>query len=86
MASGYEYDIAIIGAGPGGYVAALRAVQLGARGALVEKDAVGAASPPKPCWQAAAPWRRCGERRRMACRWPRRQWILPPYSGGKIKW
>jgi dihydrolipoyl dehydrogenase len=35
------YDIAIVGGGPGGYVAALRAAQLGARVALVEKDRVG---------------------------------------------
>ena len=39
MAEGY--DIAIVGGGPGGYVAALRAAQLGARVALVEKDRVG---------------------------------------------
>ena len=35
------YDIAIVGGGPGGYVAALRAAQLGARVAVVEKDRVG---------------------------------------------
>jgi dihydrolipoamide dehydrogenase len=35
------YDLAILGAGPGGYVAALRAAQLGARVALIEKDRVG---------------------------------------------
>ncbi|MGQ9466025.1 MAG: dihydrolipoyl dehydrogenase [Anaerolineae bacterium] len=35
------YDIAILGAGPGGYVAALRAAQLGMRVALVEKARVG---------------------------------------------
>ncbi|GAB4400521.1 MAG: dihydrolipoyl dehydrogenase [Anaerolineales bacterium] len=35
------YDIAIIGAGPGGYVAAIRASQLGMKAALVEKDQVG---------------------------------------------
>jgi len=34
-------DIAIIGAGPGGYVAALRGTQLGAEVALIEKKAVG---------------------------------------------
>jgi len=34
-------DIAIIGAGPGGYVAALRASQLGARVVVVEKARVG---------------------------------------------
>lgn len=35
------YDIAIIGAGPGGYVAAIRAAQLGAKVALIEKEQVG---------------------------------------------
>jgi len=36
-----RYDIAVIGAGPGGYVAAIRAAQRGASVALIEKDAVG---------------------------------------------
>jgi dihydrolipoamide dehydrogenase len=36
-----EYDVAIIGAGPGGYVAAIRAAQLGLRTAVIEKDKVG---------------------------------------------
>jgi len=36
-----RYDVAILGAGPGGYVAALRAAQLGAKVALVEKERVG---------------------------------------------
>ena len=35
------YDIVIIGGGPGGYVAAIRAAQLGAKVALVEMDRVG---------------------------------------------
>lgn len=35
------YDVAILGAGPGGYVAALRAAQLGMRVALVEQTRVG---------------------------------------------
>jgi len=35
------YDLAIIGAGPGGYVAAIRAAQLGLKTAIIEKDAVG---------------------------------------------
>lgn len=34
-------DMIIIGGGPGGYVAALRAAQLGARVALIERDRVG---------------------------------------------
>ncbi len=36
-----DYDIAIIGGGPGGYVAAIRAAQLGKRVALIEKERVG---------------------------------------------
>ena len=37
----HTYDIVIIGSGPGGYVAAIRAAQQGARVALVEKDSLG---------------------------------------------
>ncbi|MBI2303960.1 MAG: dihydrolipoyl dehydrogenase [Chloroflexi bacterium] len=36
-----EYDIVIVGGGPGGYVSAIRASQLGAKVALVEKDRLG---------------------------------------------
>jgi len=35
------HEIAVIGAGPGGYVAAIRAAQRGASVALIEKDAMG---------------------------------------------
>jgi dihydrolipoamide dehydrogenase len=37
MADGTRYDLVVIGAGPGGYVAAIRAAQLGMRVACVEK-------------------------------------------------
>src|SRR5438874_374952 len=36
-----HYDIAVIGSGPGGYVAAIRAAQLGAKVAIVEKQYLG---------------------------------------------
>ena len=36
-----EYDMVIIGAGPGGYVAAIRAAQLGMKTAVVERDELG---------------------------------------------
>jgi len=36
-----HYDIAVIGGGPGGYVAAIRAAQLGAQVALIEKERIG---------------------------------------------
>src|SRR5260370_1652204 len=36
-----SFDVVVIGGGPGGYVAALRAAQLGAKTAVVERDRVG---------------------------------------------
>ena len=39
--SRHDYDIAVVGGGPGGYVAALRAAQLGLRAALVERAELG---------------------------------------------
>ncbi|HSQ59727.1 MAG TPA: dihydrolipoyl dehydrogenase [Acidobacteriota bacterium] len=36
-----RYDVAILGGGPGGYVAAIRAGQLGLKTALIEKEKVG---------------------------------------------
>src|SRR3954451_23451602 len=35
------YDVIVIGAGPGGYVAAIRAAQLGQKTAVVERDKPG---------------------------------------------
>ena len=35
------YDVAVIGAGPGGYVAAIRAAQLGLKAAVIEEEALG---------------------------------------------
>jgi len=37
----YQYDTVIVGAGPGGYVAAIRAAQLGAKVCIIEKELVG---------------------------------------------
>ncbi len=36
-----NYDLTIIGSGPGGYVAAIKAAQLGLKTAIVEKEAIG---------------------------------------------
>ena len=36
-----EFDLVIIGSGPGGYVTAIRASQLGLKTAIVERDALG---------------------------------------------
>lgn len=41
MPTTYEYDVVIIGSGPGGYVAAIRAAQLKLRVAVIEKEKLG---------------------------------------------
>ena len=39
--AGFDYDVLIMGAGPGGYVAGIRAGQLGLKAAVIERDKVG---------------------------------------------
>jgi dihydrolipoamide dehydrogenase len=41
VTSGTEFDLVVIGGGPGGYVAAIRAGQLGMRTAVVEREHLG---------------------------------------------
>jgi dihydrolipoamide dehydrogenase len=41
MEKGYDFDVVVIGAGPGGYVAAIRASQLGLKACVIEKDKPG---------------------------------------------
>ncbi len=41
MSDAKQYDLVIIGSGPGGYVAAIRASQLGLKAVVVEKDKAG---------------------------------------------
>ena len=36
-----NYDVIVLGSGPGGYVAAIRASQLGLKVAIVEKESLG---------------------------------------------
>ncbi len=50
----HDVDLAILGGGPGGYVAAIRASQLGMRVALVEREAVGGVCLNRGCIPANA--------------------------------
>ena len=53
-----QYDLIVLGSGPGGYVAAIRASQLGLKVAIVERENLGGI-----ClnWGASRP-RRCSAR------------------------
>ncbi|MBU6351867.1 MAG: FAD-dependent oxidoreductase, partial [Chloroflexi bacterium] len=37
----YQYDVVVVGSGPGGYVSAIRAAQLGLKTAIVERESLG---------------------------------------------
>ena len=41
MAERRDFDVVVLGGGPGGYVAAIRAAQLGFKTAVVEKERLG---------------------------------------------
>jgi dihydrolipoamide dehydrogenase len=41
MSTEATYDVVVVGSGPGGYVAAIRASQLGLRSAIVERESLG---------------------------------------------
>jgi dihydrolipoamide dehydrogenase len=65
-----DFDVAVIGGGPGGYVAAIRAAQLGGRVVLVEKENLGGVClnrgciPTKTLLKSAEKWKelaRCTE-------------------------
>jgi dihydrolipoamide dehydrogenase len=61
-----KYDCIVIGSGPGGYVAAIRAAQLGMKTAVVEKDRIGgrclnyACIPAKAVLRVAVVWSEIG--------------------------
>lgn len=58
----FDYDLIVVGAGPGGYVSAIRAAQLGARVAVIEKNNSGGTClnrgciPTKAFYEKAKEW------------------------------
>ena len=66
-----KYDIAIIGTGPGGYVAAIRAAQIGMEVACIEKDSIGGVClnwgciPTKTLIKSADTWNEMQESRKL---------------------
>lgn len=59
------YDFAVLGAGPGGYTAALEAADLGLSVTVIEKDLVGGTCLNRGCIPTKAMLHACGEYRRM---------------------
>mgnify|MGYP003683554093 CR=1 FL=1 len=51
-----KFDVVVLGAGPGGYVAAIRASQLGKKVAIVEMDKLGGVCLNKGCIPTKALW------------------------------
>ena len=49
-----EFDLIVVGSGPGGYVGAIRAAQLGNRTAIIERDHIGGRCLNKACIPAKA--------------------------------
>ena len=66
-----QYDLIVIGAGPGGYVAAIRAAQLGLKTAVAERAEVGGTClnrgciPTKTLMHSANLYREIGEAGKM---------------------
>jgi dihydrolipoamide dehydrogenase len=63
MNNGQRFDVAVLGSGPGGYVAAARAAQLGMNTAIIERDALGGVClnwgciPTKALMESAHAWK-----------------------------
>ena len=51
----YDFDLIVVGGGPGGYEAALHAAKLGLKTALIEKDFVGGTCLNRGCIPTKAP-------------------------------
>jgi cation diffusion facilitator CzcD-associated flavoprotein CzcO len=65
MADAKHYDLIVIGGGPGGYVGAIRAAQMGMKVACIERDKLGgvclnwaASRPRRSCTTRSSTWKR----------------------------
>ena len=69
-----SFDVIVIGSGPGGYVTAIRAAQLGFKTAIVERDYLGGIClnwgciPTKALLRSAEVFHYCSTPRTTACR------------------
>ena len=78
-----NYDVVVIGAGPGGYVCAIRASQLGKKVAIVDKQWLGGVClnigciPTKSLLQTADVWQRFVHADRKESSVRIRAWTIP---------
>ncbi len=56
MGDKYDFDVAVIGSGPGGYVAGIRAAQLGAKACVIERAELGGVCTNVGCIPTKALW------------------------------
>ncbi|MCK4284421.1 MAG: dihydrolipoyl dehydrogenase, partial [Candidatus Brocadiae bacterium] len=56
MRDKYDFDVAVIGSGPGGYVAGIRAAQLGAKACVIERAELGGVCTNVGCIPTKALW------------------------------
>ena len=87
MASNQQYDLVVIGSGPGGYVSAIRAAQLGLRTAVVEKDQLGGVClnwgciPTKALLKSADVFRQVKEAKQFGVRFDGEQQVSADING-----
>ncbi len=74
-----DYDLVVIGSGPGGYVAAIRAAQLGMKTALIESDALGGVCLNRGCIPTKA-LLHCAEVGRTVAQASQFGWDVPAHS------
>ena len=87
------FDAVVIGAGPGGYVAAIRLAQLGKKTALVEKESLGGVClnwgciPSKALIAVGQPGGRDPRARPSAASWsPSPGWTSPSSATSRRAW
>lgn len=74
-----DYDLVVIGSGPGGYVAAIRAAQLGMNAAVIEADALGGVCLNRGCIPTKA-LLHCAQVGRNVAQASEFGWDVPAYS------
>ena len=62
----FDFDIIVVGGGPGGYVAAIKAAQLGKKTAIVEKENFGGVCLNKGCIPTKTLSEKCGSSSTMS--------------------